>query len=227
MRAGKPAFGSGDERHVGRELQADAAREHARVTCLASALECLPHPILLVIASRPLQVWHANAAARRRFSDGGLLRLRDGLLSIEEGASRVHLMNAIRRAFVAGPGCPQEVELAGEPGGPMLAKVHVEAVDVDADADAGLPVSRLLLLEVDERTATHAALRYLCSQFGLTPKEAQIALGLHANGSAHDTARDAGRSIHTVRAQLKSAMHKTNTHSQAGLVALVGRCLNG
>jgi DNA-binding CsgD family transcriptional regulator len=134
-------------------------------------------------------------------------------------------MNAIRRAFVAGPGCPQEVELAAVAGGPIVAKVHVEALEVDAEA--GLPVSRVLLLEVDERAAAHAAVRLLCSQFGLTPKEAQIALGLHANGSAQDTARDAGRSIHTVRAQLKSAMQKTNTHSQAGLVALVGRCLNG
>lgn len=225
MTADEAAPDGGKERRVRHERRTDAARENARVTCLAAALDCLPHPILLVIASQPLQVWHANAAARRRFVDGGLLRIRDGLLVIEDGTCRVHLMNAIRRAFVAGPGCPQEVELAAEPGGPSRAKVHVEAVEIDADA--GLPVSRVLLLEVDERTATHAALRLLCSEFGLTPKEAEIALGLHAKGSAHDTARDAGRSIHTVRAQLKSAMQKTNTHSQAGLVALVGRCLNG
>lgn len=224
MSAGEGTSGGGPERRVRHERRRDVARLNARVGCLATALDQLPHPILLVIPGQPLRVWHANAAARRRFVDAGLLHLCHDILTVPEGACGIHLMNGIRRAFIQGPGRPQTVELAGEPGGPSAVRIHIEAVEVGADA--GLPVSRVLLLEVDERTAAHAALRSLCSEFGLTPREAEIALRLHACGSAYHLAREAGRSIHTVRAQLKSAMQKTNTHTQAGLVALVGSRLS-
>lgn len=217
--------GSEEERRVRHERRADVARLTARISCLATALDRLPHPILMVIAGQPLRVWHANAAARRRFGGDSLLKLCDDILVIPGGACGIHLLNGIRRAMLQGPACPQIVELTDQPGGRISARVYIEAVEVDTDA--GLPVSRVLLLEVDERAATKAAVRRLCSEFGLTPREAEVALSLHACGSAHDLARAAGRSIHTVRAQLKAAMQKTCTHTQAGLVALVGSHLDG
>jgi DNA-binding CsgD family transcriptional regulator len=44
-------------------------------------------------------------------------------------------------------------------------------------------------------------------------------------GSLDEFARCAGKSIHTVRSQIKAAMQKTSTHTQAGLVALVANRL--
>lgn len=217
--------GGGTERRVRHERRRDVARLAARLGCLAAALDQLPHPILLVIPGQPLRVWHANAAARRRCIDGALLALSGDVLAIPAGTCGIHLMNAVRRALVQGPGRPQSVALAPEPARRIAARIHIQAIDVDADAE--LPFARILMLEVDERTAAHAALRSLCSEFGLTPREAEIALRLHTCGSAHELAREAGKSIHTVRSQIKSAMQKTNTRTQAGLVALVGSRLQG
>ncbi len=60
----------------------------------------------------------------------------------------------------------------------------------------------------------------LISAFDLTPTEAQIMRALSENQSLRGIAKTRGRSIETIRAQLKSVLAKTETHTQTELVRL-------
>ncbi|MFY9289925.1 MAG: helix-turn-helix transcriptional regulator [Methylorubrum rhodinum] len=57
--------------------------------------------------------------------------------------------------------------------------------------------------------------------FDLTPREADIVVGLAAGHSLHDSAAAAGLTVATARSYLESIFRKTGTHRQGQLVALV------
>jgi DNA-binding CsgD family transcriptional regulator len=153
-----------------------------------------------------------------QFTSDGLLRIRDGRLLFAQAVHGDQLCAAARRARSLGPGHPQSIELAGADGR-TAATLQVQVLDFGASPD--LPVSEVLLLEVHEKAPIERGLQRLCNEYLLTRKEAECAIGLYAMGSLDEFARCAGKSIHTVRSQIKAAMQKTSTHTQAGLVALV------
>jgi DNA-binding CsgD family transcriptional regulator len=62
----------------------------------------------------------------------------------------------------------------------------------------------------------------LCQRFGLTAAEARVAAAIAQGFSPQEIAQRDERSVHTVRAQLKAAMTKTNSNRQ---VQLVGRVM--
>ncbi|GAB3348568.1 helix-turn-helix transcriptional regulator [Lysobacter tyrosinilyticus] len=205
------------ERRQRRERDPDQLRWIAQARTLAAALDLLPSPIALLLPGEPLRVWHANAAARHRLSIHPELRMRDGLLLVASAHASA-VMQAIARARELGPGHPQQLRLPSS-AGPATATACVQLLDFGASRD--LPVSTVLMLELRESVSPERGLQQLCTEFRLTRKEAEAALGLHAMGSIDELARCTGKSIHTVRTQLKAAMQKTGTHTQAGLVALV------
>lgn len=208
------------ERRVHKERRADELRLHARAACLAAVLDHIPQPVLLVLPGGSMRTWHANAAARRELVAPGTAWLDRDCLCFADPACERLLVRASRRAWLRGGGHVEVARLPVQPGDFHTRDVHVEAIDVEADA--GVPGGRMLLLEFQEHVSPQQALQHLCDDFSLTPAEAEMVLGLYTRGSAVEAARDCGKSIHTVRAQLKSAMQKTNTRTQAGLVALVG-----
>ena len=57
--------------------------------------------------------------------------------------------------------------------------------------------------------------------FGLTQAEAQLATALHAGDNPRRYAERCGRSLHTVRSQLRDLLGKTGTHSQTALLQLL------
>ena len=61
----------------------------------------------------------------------------------------------------------------------------------------------------------------LRSAFGLTAKEAEVALALVAGASASAIARDRAVSLETIRSHLKMIFAKTGTRRQAHLVAMI------
>lgn len=209
------AAGRQGERRLRREEHPDQLRWIARARALAATLDLLHQPIVLLLPGEPLQVWHANAAARHRLGVHPELRIRDGLLTT--APARAHAMaEAIARACALGPGHPQEV-LLPSPTDPASACVQL----LEFGASRDLPVSAVLMLELRDSIPMARSVQQLCVEFRLTRKEAEAALGLCAMGSVDNLARCAGKSVHTIRTQLKAAMHKTGTHTQAGLVALV------
>jgi DNA-binding CsgD family transcriptional regulator len=209
------------ERRLRREDRAEQLRWIAQARCLAATMDLMPQPIVLVLPGEPIQVWHANAAARRQLASSAVLRMCAGML-VPVGAANAELIaHAIGRALVLGPQHPQKVGLTGG-----SAPIHLQVQALDFGANPDLPVTHVLLLELREQPATESCLQRLCLAYQLTRKEAETAIGLYAIGSVGEFARSAGKSIHTVRSQLKAAMQKTGTHSQAGLVALVANHLH-
>lgn len=206
------------ERRVHREERPEQLHWIAQARCLAATLDLLSQPIVLLVPDATPRVWHANAAARVQFTGDGVVRMRDSRLLFADPAHDPYFVAAVRRARSLGPAHPQTIELAGTDGR-TAATLHVQMLDFGASPD--LPVSEVLLLEVHEKAPVERGLQRLCNEYLLTRKEAECAIGLYAMGSLDEFARCAGKSIHTVRSQIKAAMQKTSTHTQAGLVALV------
>lgn len=207
------------ERRVRRERDPDQLRWIARARSLAATLDVLRPPIALLLPGEPIRVWHANAAARQRLSSHPDLRIREGVLEASPACASM-LAQALTEAQRQGAGGAQALVL---PSREEPTPVVLRLLDYGASPD--LPVSALVLLELREEVPGDRGLQLLCSAFRLTRKEAEAALGLYAMGSVDSLARCSGRSVHTIRTQLKAAMQKTGTHTQAGLVALVARRL--
>lgn len=212
------------ERRAGRERREELLRLTAREHSLAMALDRLPRPILLVVAGWPLRIWHANAAARKALASGGILWLDGPFLAVPDARHAAILGNAVRLALSEGPEHPRVVEFTLATAVLPAISLHVQALGLQVTA--GIPESPLLLLELMQRTSRSEALERLCRDFGLTRTEAETAINLYLMGSVDALAREAGKSVHTVRTQLKAAMQKTDTHTQASLVALVGSRLD-
>lgn len=203
------------ERRVRREQHPDQLRWIAQARSLAATLDLVRHPIALLLPGDPVRVWHANSAARHRLGSHPDLRIRDGLL-VPSPACAPALADAFARVQRAGPAQPQPLRL------PSNAEADAGVLRcLDFGASADLPVSRVVMLELRESAAGERGVQVLRLAFHLTRKEAEVALGLYAMGSVDSLARCTGRSVHTIRTQLKAAMQKTGTHTQAALVALV------
>lgn len=87
------------------------------------------------------------------------------------------------------------------------------------------PGPLVLIHDPDETiTAPPATLRAI---FGLTMREAELAASLAAGMRIDDFARLSGISRNTVKFHLRAIYLKTNTHTQAGLVATVAAALSG
>lgn len=207
------------ERRVRREQEPDQLRWIARARSLAAALDLVRQPILLLVPGEPLRVWHANAAARHRLSSHPELRLREGTVSASPASGQA-LAEAIAHVRTLGPGHPWQLSLPSR-SQPIAATVQL----LEFGAAADLPISDVLMLELHEPASVEQGLGRLSREFQLTRKEAEAALGLYSMGSIEALARCNGKSVHTVRTQLKAAMQKTGTHTQAGLVALVANRL--
>ena len=61
------------------------------------------------------------------------------------------------------------------------------------------------MVELHEKASIERGLQRLCDEYLMTRKEAECAIGLYAMGSLDQFARCAGKSIHTVRSQIKAA----------------------
>ncbi|MDQ3494788.1 MAG: helix-turn-helix transcriptional regulator [Pseudomonadota bacterium] len=212
------------ERRVQRELDARQLRWIARARSMDAVLDLLPQPLLLLVPGRPVRVWHANAAARCHCAVAGPVRLREDLLLVVGRDDAAAFDQALRDAASRGPGHRQQFTLGLEDGGAHGMEVLVEAIDFGASPD--LPVAQLVLVELRPRSVQLSPLEALCRDHGLTRGEAATAYRLLSAGSIEAIARDTGKSIHTIRTQIKAAMVKTDTHTQAALVALVGRRLS-
>lgn len=212
------------ERRVRREADSGQLRWIARARSFDALLDLLPQSLILAIPANPLRIWHANAAARCLCTAAGPVRLLDSQLLFLYPADEAAVQDAVRRTVTLRPGAKVRVDLAADPEGGAATSLDIEAVDFGASAD--LPVSDLVLIEVRRQADAPPPLETLCRDFGVTRGEAATAWRLVSAGSIEQVARDTGRSIHTIRTQVKLAMMKTGTHTQASLVSLIVRRLS-
>lgn len=161
-----------------------------------------------------------NAAAETFF--GSHLLIRNGNLDVADPATRPRLsalIDAAIRHDPAHPGCippPVGMRLGS---GRVL---HIDVLPLPRDVSPPRRIVVLLFLrETDDGRETLAGT--LRERFGLTAAETRLALAL-VDGMGLDQAAELnGVRLSTARVQLKSIFHKTDTHRQAGLVALLSR----
>jgi DNA-binding CsgD family transcriptional regulator len=80
-----------------------------------------------------------------------------------------------------------------------------------------------VLLVADMDKVARPAIATIRSVFGLTPREAELALCLGAGQTVNEAADTLGMSVAHARQRLKIVLGKTNTHRQSELVMLVSR----
>lgn len=113
---------------------------------------------------------------------------------------------------------PRSIPVRASPAGAVTAVIQVVPVrrtahDIFGSTDA------IVILSEQSAQATDATLIH--SLFDLTPAEISVAQAVAAGRSVGDIARASGRSIETVRSQLKSAMAKTGSSRQLELALLM------
>lgn len=120
------------------------------------------------------------------------------------------------------------------PGVPLRPEAFSIAMPAATGANEGIPgvvlaravqfgnsVSPILLLEAPGAGWQESASKLLSRQFGLTEAEVAVVRDINSGFEIPDIAARRGRSVHTVRVQIKSALRKTGARSQTDLVRLV------
>lgn len=110
------------------------------------------------------------------------------------------------------------VPVRREEGGDVIAVVQIVPVRRSACDIFGRASAIVMLSEVTDREPDGTLVQSL---FDLTPAELAVARGIAAGQTIAGIAAAHGRSVHTVRGQLKSIMAKTGSTRQAELVLLM------
>ena len=110
------------------------------------------------------------------------------------------------------------VPVRRQEGGDVAAVVQIVPIRRNAHDVFGRASAIVVLSEVKDREPDGTLVQSL---FDLTPAELAVARGIAAGQTVAGIAASHGRSVHTVRGQLKSIMGKTGSSRQAELVLLM------
>ena len=192
---------------------------------LLDAFELLPSGVLL-LDSRGT-ILFSNKEARRILRQCDGIECRKGqlvgscrlpTLSLDTGAQATNPVARANRSDWGG------IILVPRPSGRapylvVVAPLRSESA-VEAGDDPALPAIAVVFVHdaAEERTDEHELLR---SEFGLTGAEAQVAMHIASGLRVQDIADLRSVKPNTIRSQLKSIFHKTHTHRQSQLGALI------
>jgi DNA-binding CsgD family transcriptional regulator len=225
---GQPLFVLEDKARLAPYLPALTCATHAavlityeqqRADTAQLAADMAQSALLLIDASGA--VVFSNHGAKR------LLRANDGLFLQNErllDSSGCDLGNALVASGRI-PGAMPLMWVARPSGKPLLAlhriplRSHPPCGKPTAPCNAHRAHIALLILAREALRALDSLL--LRELFGLTPAEIRVVQALRDFGAPKQAALQIGVSEHTVRAQLKSILAKTDTHSQVELARLM------
>jgi DNA-binding CsgD family transcriptional regulator len=193
----------------------------ARGSVAEEALDHLPLGVILVDAGGKVLFLNRSAEAVVAAADG--LTVRDGMLSAARPAETRALGRLVAEAAATGAG-------AGLSSGGAMALSRPSMSGPLPVLVAPLRGQQPLLADrrpaaavfvTDPGRCASVPGRRLVELFGLTPAEAQLAVGLLAGKRLGRIAADRGVQIPTVRNQLRAVLAKTGTTRQADLVRLL------
>lgn len=202
------------------QLQLSALKLQAQT--MASAFDCLA--IGVIVLGYDGRVLEANCKAREILArHDGLISL-NGRLRAARNDEAARLTAACRRATRAGADLRvgQDLSISRIQG---KRPYHLTLVPLPDRSTrrigwlAPLGPKAIGFLRDGDDVAV-APQDYLTAAYGLTVSEANVVVGLAEGRSLKDQAECSRRAYETLRAHLKSAMTKTDTHSQAALVRL-------
>ena len=108
--------------------------------------------------------------------------------------------------------------MRAEPGGAVTSVIQVVPVRRQAHDIFGSTSAIVILSEPKSQTADATLIHSL---FDLTPAEIAVAQSIAAGLTVNQIAQSTGRSVTTIRNQLKSAMEKTGSARQVELALLI------
>jgi DNA-binding CsgD family transcriptional regulator len=121
-------------------------------------------------------------------------------------------------------GAPRSIPVRATLGGPVTAVVQVVPVKRQAHDVFGNTAALVVLSEPKSHSPDASLVQAL---FDLTPAEIAVAQAISAGHSPYNIAKSTGRSVTTVRNQLKSVMGKTGCRRQVELVLLMHQLVHG
>lgn len=203
--------------HMQRALQAGFSVEtQAAGHALWAGLAALPGPVALVTPQLDLRF--ANPAMEALLRRCGALTLRDGRLGAIDAGGQLRLAQAVRAAIDA-PVAP--VWLPGPADGVDLL---LDVSRVALRPGCYLPLRPLVLLAVRRSAVTPQELQQVLREaHGCTRSEAALAAQLAHGRALGDAAAALGITYGSARTYLKALFLKLEVHTQAQLVALLGR----
>lgn len=179
------------------------------------ALEAARQPAFVL--GRGGEILHVNTLGEQCLHQADGLALEDGRLAGATRAATRALEGLVRATAATGQGgsliLPRPSRLPG---------LIAVAMPIGRDNPIGFPDDPAVLLSVaDPAMAQDVNAAALMRLFGLTAAEASLAQQLMEGKDLTAIAGESGRSINTVRNQLRRLMHKTDTRRQSELVRLL------
>jgi DNA-binding CsgD family transcriptional regulator len=202
-------------------LQIRLAELGDRAVLMSGAFDRLPVAGVILDASGTVLFANALAAEVLQARDG--LELRSGRLAAQQKQTERALAQRQRQIVSAGPELdpPAPIPVA-RPSGRAPYRVDVLPLPTASGFhrnEAGATVLVLIHDPAHRRQLRQYELSFL---YGLTPAEAALAEAVVAGETLREYAERKGRSIGTVRYQMKQVLAKTECHRQADLIRLVG-----
>jgi DNA-binding CsgD family transcriptional regulator len=206
-----------------RELGGRMRDDHAALSC---ALDYFALPVMLIDSLGRLRARNRAAEDHLAISPAPLV-VRDGLLQARRRREQADLRAAISAAadsVAAHRPAPASLVQFRNRANAVTHSIMIVPAGM-AVGGAGQP-EKLLLLFLSLRGHSGALSAELAGrEFGLTMAEARLLAGLAGGRDLARLAVDSGVAIATLRVQLKHALAKTATHSQAQLVVMALRGL--
>lgn len=190
-------------------------------------LDQMPFGVLML--DRYGRILDSNTTGDRLLLNGSILKVRGGRLSCTDPDEDMRMQAAIHDA--------RELEASLEAADPHSSVLKIygrEGIDpwsisVSPAQDPHAAISPtwgrhrpdIVVCISDRQPITELRARQIAEAFGLSPQEEMISARLASGDTLADIAADTGRSIETLRTQLRAVFQKTEIASQPQLVKLI------
>lgn len=227
--AGRPPFSQDDKHllatllpHLQQGLQLQWQMQRTRLHDLAAGYAGVGAPLASIVLDWSGRMLSCNARADALLAGSRpLLRCKDGQLQALGRQSAPTLGDALARCSATRHAVRL---LVREEGSGELFRATLNPLPADSETYAGIfgQPCCLLLIELP-RGDMRETLQLVGQLYGLTGAELEVLTGLVNGMSAEQVAELKGRSIATVRSQVRCLLAKTGSERQADLVRLVAR----
>ncbi len=189
----------------------------AKVAQLSAAVDGLVTGVVFVAAD--LNVLDFNAAADRIVRERKIVAIENGRLLLPNSDVGRRLRTAIT---ICAEGQLDELKTStvvfeGRDGGPGLV-AHVLPLSRSDSSSPGSAVAVVFL--TDPEASVRMPIETLVEQYGLSPSELRVLMGLMQGQTPSDIADAHGIAMPTIRTHLRHLFHKTGTSGQMQLVKL-------
>jgi DNA-binding CsgD family transcriptional regulator len=222
----KGAFGE-DERKVAKFLLPYLSRAwalHEKLELIAAGESVLDRlPIGVVFLGAGADAVYVNLCAEEIFRANDGLSLANGELSASDRAADTQLRRAIDHSLSPDQPFGSRAVGARRASGRRAYQVVIAPLRTRLRQFTGTAAPLAVVLITDPEQPGPAKLDLLVQLYGLTPKEAEIAVNLSQGKTVEQTAEQLGMTYQTARTHLRRLFIKTGTSRQTELLLLLAR----